>query len=250
MRYLWGLIVKCFQKRKVDNMPSEYPSLEKLGLEGWIDYDRPKLNALAPMEQIDYFELRVRLVVINPLQRILDTEIRPTKESSALLIFGVSICCAIEALGKFLTGATEQSGVSCTKRFYAFLHKYMDSEYQTGKLGSNGYDYILWKYFRNGLAHGFSVKHGGFEGGPSSPYFTERNSTLEVNPESLYRDFVQAFEQYLIELRASNNTGEMFDNFKSIFEDVFIKLHFRRFFQFGSQLVLAKTRLSAMVFWF
>jgi len=40
-----------------------------MNLRGWLDYDRDKLPALTPDERIDYFEKRVRFVVINPLRR-------------------------------------------------------------------------------------------------------------------------------------------------------------------------------------
>jgi hypothetical protein len=80
-------------------------------LRGWLDYDRQHLPALSPDERIDYFEKRVRLVAVNPLRRILATEIIVEgEESSALLIFGVSLCCAIEAIGKFLTGGQVGNG--------------------------------------------------------------------------------------------------------------------------------------------
>jgi hypothetical protein len=39
-------------------------------LTGWVDYDRPQLPSLNAAERIDYFEKRVRLVVINPLERM------------------------------------------------------------------------------------------------------------------------------------------------------------------------------------
>ena len=44
-------------------------------LSGWLDYDRDKLPSLSPAERIDYFEKRVRKVAVNPLRRILTTEI-------------------------------------------------------------------------------------------------------------------------------------------------------------------------------
>src|SRR4051812_13576729 len=95
-------------------------------LSGWLDYDRPSLHLLGPKERIDYFEKRVRLVVVNPLERILNNEVHVSPDSSALLIFGVSLCCAIEATGKFLSGGRGRN----TDRFHAFLNKYMAPEYQ------------------------------------------------------------------------------------------------------------------------
>ena len=61
-------------------------------LSGWLDYDRQSLHMLNWNERISYFEKRVRMVVINPLDRILNNEIHVAPDSSALLIFGVAIC--------------------------------------------------------------------------------------------------------------------------------------------------------------
>ena len=100
-------------------------------LRGWVDYDRSQLPVLNPMERVDYLEKRVRLVVVRPMRRILDTEIEPTTDSSALLIFGVSLCCAIEALGKFLNGGTGGNA----NRFRTFLSRYLHTDFQTKSLG-------------------------------------------------------------------------------------------------------------------
>lgn len=47
----------------------------------------------------------------------------------------------------------------------------------------------LWEHFRNGLTHGFAVRHGGFEGNPGQPYFEIKGSStqpyLSVNPARL-----------------------------------------------------------------
>lgn len=187
-------------------------------LTGWIDYDRPQLPLLNPMEQVDYFEKRVRQSVVNPLYRILDTEIHPTPDSSALLIFGVSICCAIEALGKFLNGGRGKS----SERFFAFLYKYMNANYQSQRLGTNTFGEILWKYFRNGLAHGFTICHGGFEGPKGTPYFIVKGNTLMICPAELYSDFVNGFEQYLSDLRTTKGSGSLFMDFDVVFKEVFV----------------------------
>lgn len=94
-------------------------------LRGRMDYERQFLPTLTEPERIDYFEKRVRLVAISPLRRILDTEIIVDRAaSSALLIFGLSVCCAIEAAGKFMLG--DQSRNSA--RFYSFRNKYMSPD--------------------------------------------------------------------------------------------------------------------------
>jgi len=193
-------------------------------LTGFLDYDRDKLAALSADQRIDYFEKRVRLVVINPLRRILATEIIVAGgESSAVLIFGVSLCCAIEATGKFLTGGKGGN----EQRFHAFLNRYMAPEFQSQRLGSMSYGQALWLHFRNGLAHGFAVRHGGFEGTAQQPYFLVRSisgyACLEVNPTLLLNDYFAGFERYLSDLRGAPAGDPLSADFSDVFETVFIR---------------------------
>lgn len=193
-------------------------------LRGWIDYDRDRLPSLSPADRIDYFERRVRLVAVSPLRRILATEIIVQGEdSSALLIFGVSVCCAIEAAGKFLTGGV----VGNALRFHSFLNKYMSPDFRAKTIDGLVYGEALWRHFRNGLAHGFTVCHGGFEGGPGEPYFLARKicgrDSLEVNPTMFFSDYVAGFERYLADLRAASLNDPLFMGFNNVFEKVFIR---------------------------
>ena len=193
-------------------------------LRGWIDYDRDRLPSLSLADRIDYFERRVRLVAVSPLRRILATEIIVQGEdSSALLIFGVSVCCAIEASGKFLTGGVVGSAL----RFHAFLNNYMSPDFQLKTIDGLAYGEALWRHFRNGLAHGFTVCHGGFEGGQGEPYFLVRKicgqDSLEVNPTLFFSDYVAGFERYLADLRAASLNDPLFMGFNNVFEKVFIR---------------------------
>jgi hypothetical protein len=191
-------------------------------LRGWLDYDRDKLPALTSEERIDYFEKRVFLVAVNPLQRILATEITPTDDSSALLIFGMAACCAIEALGKFLEGGRGSN----RHRFAAFVARYMTADFQQVQIASARNVEVVWKHFRNGLAHGFAVCHGGFEGHPSEPYFRLATvcgqDCLELNPTRFFDDFRAGFERYLGDLRAAADGDRLRRDFDCVFEDVFI----------------------------
>ena len=194
-------------------------------LTGWVDYDRPRLSALGPAARIDYLEQRTRLVALNPLRRILQTEILPKDaagnaivDSSALLIFGVAVCCSIESLGKFVTGGL----VGSHNRFVAFLHNYMDSRFQTERLAGKTYGEILWSSFRNGLAHGFTVCHGGYQGNAGDPYFDKSSGVLEINPTMLLDDLCNGFYKYLSELRAISFADQVYANFNATFTAVFI----------------------------
>lgn len=192
-------------------------------LTGWIDYDRPLLPGLQPSQRIDYFERRVRQVAINPLGRLLLNEIHVSPDSSALLIFGVSLCCTIEATGKFLTGGQ----VGNAQRFHAFLNRYMSPDFQSQRAGSLTYGEALWSHFRNGLAHGFAVCHGGFEGNRGGGYFTVKQiagqDSLMVNPSLLYDDFARGFGRYTTDLRSDQPGGQLFAAFGRVFDEVFVQ---------------------------
>jgi hypothetical protein len=192
-------------------------------LTGWVDYDRPQLSSLNAAERVDYFERRVRLVVINPLERIVSNEIHVGLDSSAVLIFGVAICCAIEASGKFLKGGKGTKAES----FDAFLAAYMAAAYQSGRAGRLTYGEALRRHFRNDLAHGFTVCHGGFEANRGQPYFSvrpiARTPSLMVNPYLLFDDFAAGFGRYISDLRACRPTDRLFRDFDRVFDAVFIQ---------------------------
>jgi len=194
-------------------------------LTGWVDYDRPFLPALGRTGRIDYFETRTRLVALNPLHRILQREILPRdaagnriEDSSALLIFGIAICCSIEALGKFVNGGARGN----QRRFEAFLHSYMNPGFQTEELAGNTYGEMLWRYFRNGLAHGFAVCHGGYEGNADEPYFRPRDGVLTINPASLLEDLCCGFDRYLGDLRSASDADQLYQKFNAVFTSVFV----------------------------
>lgn len=194
-------------------------------LTGWIDYDRPSLPALGRGDRIDYLERRTRLVALNPLRRILQSEILPKDtagnliaDSSALLIFGVAVCCSIESLGKFVNGGAGNN----QDRFKAFLHNYMSPSFRLEKLAGKTYGEILWRYFRNGLAHGFAVCHGGYEGSVGGPYFRPSGTMLEINPTSLLEDLYGGFDKYMKDLRSAPDADPIYKNFDTVFTSVFI----------------------------
>ena len=94
-------------------------------------------------------------------------------------------------------------------------------------MGLISYGDALRVHFRNGLAHGFTVCHGGFEGNRGEPYFTVRDiagtPSLMVNPYLLFDDFSAGFTRYLSDLRACGPAAKLFLDFDKMFESVFIE---------------------------
>ena len=193
-------------------------------LKYWIDYDRKDLPSLSAAQRIDYFEKRLKRVLLVPLEQIHRDLLKGKKRSSPLLCFSTCICCAIEALGKFLTGESGRNGAG--DRFKVFVKKFMDPRFSTNTLDGKQYIDLLWDHFRNGLAHGFTIKHGGFEG--HGNYFQERPinngvKQLEIDPTKFFEDFKRAISQYLKELRTSSPTDAIRTRFDKVFEDLYIK---------------------------
>ena len=193
------------------------------GYTGWIDLDRPQLTKATLPERIDWFEYRVNLVVIRPLAHVLDTQITADPDSSALLIAGVSLCSAIEATGKFITGTQTAASkpIPNSARFKRFVTEYMSPDLSRLRIGSRSYVTIIWEDFRNGLAHGFAVRGGGFNGNRGGPYFgVNPDGSLNVNPAVFFDDFVQGFQRYVSDVRTG---GAKVPMFRDIFEAVFIR---------------------------
>lgn len=191
-------------------------------LTGWLDYDRPRLANLSSRQRVLYFRKRLSIVLL-PALGDLYRGIRPGPQPSPLLVFATAVCCSMEAFGKFKNGG---SGHNCT-RFNAFVDAYMHSDYSTRTVGGKTYKEILWKHYRNGLAHGFAVSHGGFEVFPG--YFQVRriagHDALMINPEHFYRDFRSGVAKYLRELKSAGPSDPIRLNFDKVFKAVFIDGH-------------------------
>ena len=200
--------------------PSEYKTLT-----GWVDYDRHRLHKLTYIQKIWYFfSKRIPIVLTKPLDNIYRTVLRNPKHSP-ILIFGTSICCAIEALGKYRTGGDKKK----KENFYFFMN-YLNRDYKRKKVDNLKYEKVLWKYFRNGLAHGLAICHGGFElehQHQKNNYFSIRKinerDCLMIHPKHFYNDFKLAINKYKKELLASNpSVDQIAKDFEKVFNDVLI----------------------------
>jgi len=171
--------------------------------------------------KILYFRKRLRITLTTPLDDLYNDALTKSPDYSALLLWGTSTCCAIEALGKFRSGGIAGNA----NRFYVFVDTYMDPRYGTDYVGGLLYKEALWKHFRNGLAHGFAICHGGFDGQPN--YFDVKNiaghDALLINPKDFYSDFRSGLAQYLIDLKSGwRAPTQIVTDFETVFDDVYI----------------------------
>lgn len=196
----------------------------KKNLSHWLDYDEGQLLGLTLEEKLRYFEGRVQLVLIRPLDRLIEKEnFQGTADSTALLIAVAAICHGIEALGRFYqNGRKNTDGGDC---FRAFASDYMHEDMRLKKVGNKHYPDLLWDNFRCGISHGFRILAGGLEGSKSDggPYFVVNGNRLTVHPYKFYADFRNAFEQYLKDLRKPKPSPGLIENFENAFEWFFIK---------------------------
>ena len=90
----------------------------------------------------------------------------------------------------------------------------------------NGVPYkrLLWDDFRNGLAHGFTIKNGGFDF--QSNYFEVKPvggvNQLEIDPKLFYMDFLAGFNAYVNDVKNASPTDKIYVNFNNAFSGIFI----------------------------
>lgn len=192
-------------------------------LTGWVDYDRHLLPLLDKPQQIKYFRKRLNITLIMPLREMYKNLKSSRRDSSNILCFGTCICCALEALGKFYTGKTGRK--ESAERFKAFVKKYMNPKYKKARFKRKLYADILWDSFRNGLAHGFTIKDGGFE--HHSSYFQVKiiggKHQLEIDPTYFYKDFINAAGEYAGQLVKAKESDQLYIKFENTFTKIFIK---------------------------
>src|ERR1019366_1558831 len=141
-----------------------------------------------------------------PLNELMKKTAGEPEDCSSLLIIGMTACCGIEAMGRFAFGSAPANN----KRFKDFAAGYLDPVLQQHVFGKPVTTY-LWDNFRNGLAHGFAVCHGGFEGDKSN-YYAVRNyagyDVIQVSPGCLVDDVANGFQKFIAVLRADCPAGQ------------------------------------------
>lgn len=175
------------------------------------DYDRLKLPALSLRGKVRWFDLRTRLVLVRPLERIRPgrRETRGHPRASFMLVFGAVLFNGVEALGSFYRG---KRGTHET--FKDFVHDFMDPRLRP-------HVDKLRDHFRNGLAHGLTIKDGGFEFGVAGPLRVDPVLGLEIDPNFLLSDFKRARRSYLQRVRTGGPASAIGQAFSKRFHDIF-----------------------------
>lgn len=200
--------------------------LEKFGdrFTFYKDYDYKYLTQFCYSQKVEWFECRIKKLLIEPLERILNGEkyiisrLNDEPNCNIMLAMVTLICCGIDMMGSFLEGKNAKHDT-----FTNFLEKYMNEDYATKSYKNKKYSKILRDDFRNGLAHGLYIKEGSSLEGKDRPYFEEKEDGLAINSWKLFDDFKNGVKKYIEKLKNPEVDSQLREKFEQRFKEVFIK---------------------------
>jgi len=211
----------------------------------FYDYDQVEEHKLTPLtkeQKAIWFERRVRMAFLEPLRRIwkertvfeslLESKLDSQKECSfSIAAMGIMLN-VVEALGSFrkpeLARSKDQDGN--WKMFIEFLSNHMRA-WNINTASNVSVPNVLWKSFRNGIAHDLRVGQVPQDGGLWGSLefrdnfadldrrrFEKHGQLLRVCPEDFFDDLAAGVKEYFDKLKESN---ELLDSFESRFDEVY-----------------------------
>lgn len=197
----------------------------------FYDYDQlrdGKLSLLAKKGKIEWFAARMHKVFLEPVRRIIypqsaaylalhsnPAEPDPPR-NVAIAAFSI-ILNGVEACGSFLTSKNS------TKRdnFQTFMKSYMkrwDKNVSKTRYQDSNLIEILWKHFRNGIAHQFVIEGGGVEYELKKRWVVRRGM-LEVNPRLFFEDLEAGLRKFLRDVKrpGSSENQRFLDRFMNAY---------------------------------
>jgi hypothetical protein len=211
----------------------------------FYDYDQVEEHKLTPLtkeQKAIWFERRLRMTFLEPLRRIwkerqvfeslLESKLDSQLECSfSIAAMGIMLN-VVEALGSFrkpeIARSKDQDGN--WKMFIEFLSNHMRA-WNVNTANNVSVPNVLWKSFRNGIAHDLRVgqvpQDGGLWGSlefrdnfanSNRRRFERHEQLLRVCPEDFFDDLVTGVKEYFAKLKEGN---ELLDNFESRFDEVY-----------------------------
>jgi hypothetical protein len=186
----------------------------------FYDYDQVqdgKLSALSDSGKIEWFRSRMDCVFLEPLRRLFDEGSKSFRDLNSdterpYTYFGIAafslMLNGVEALGSFLPPLNVDG--KNRDRFVAFIQAYM-KPWDTHVAGTSyPTDYlpdILWTHFRNGIAHGFVIEHGGIDPDADATRYLLRGGYLEIGPNAFLADFLGAVAAFFTDIDSTRRAS-------------------------------------------
>lgn len=206
----------------------------------FYDYDQLRDRRLAELSEngkIEWFGLRMEMVFLGPLRKIFNKESVAHKElnsppksdwpRAAVMTAAFSILLnGVEAVGSFLNYSKtyihehRRNKTNTYFAFRGFIQRYMkdwDILVQGTSYESSYLPEILWKYFRNGIAHYFVVKGGGIEyEADRTRWMIRYGGYLEIGPIRFFEDFLKGVTNFFEDAKCNNR-----ESFLKRFEEAY-----------------------------
>lgn len=195
----------------------------------YYDYDQlrdRKLSRLTDDGKIEWFRRRMDFVSLEPLRalyggrtpayRALNSTAPDDLPARSFVIATFSVLLnGIEALGSFLTSSRANQ-----VRFCTFVEKYMQRWDQSIPNSPYGpladMKKVLWKHFRNGIAHGFCVQGGGIDNEADRVGWQVVDGRLQIGPHAFFRDFTQGVDSFFRDAGGTQRTVFL-DRFRRVY---------------------------------
>jgi hypothetical protein len=197
-------------------MPSS--TIDSIPFTLYYDYDQirdSKISRLTDDGKIEWFHLRMEIVFLEPLRRMIDPRSIAHKDlnssttddiprRTAVIATFSLLLNGIEALGSFLTPNASKN----KDNFCKFIYEYMPT-WNTTISGTRyskariALPTILWKYYRNGITHGFVIEKGGgidYFITPK-PWEVQAGGLLQINPVVFFEDFLKGLNHFFRDIR-------------------------------------------------
>ncbi len=207
------------------------------GFEVTLNYDQDQLDrrfltSMSDPGKVEWFRLRMGMVFLAPMARIFDTgsvahrelmtnpdEMEPFRN---VMIAAFSVVMnGVEACGSFLRPvANQRRPGEKYKNFRRFISSYMP-EWDADIEGLDPPSLVrhLWEHFRNGIAHGFVIDHGGIRIGFGNRWEV-RGDYVHIEPVMFFRDFQKGLEAMFTDVGdvTSEAHGLFLDRFKDVYK--------------------------------
>ena len=193
----------------------------------FYDYDQirdHKLSGLSGIQKTLWFKARIEMTFLEPLHRIFTSpssdsfnELLDTS-SNQPLSFSIALMSVmlngVEALGSFFRPdlCRPYSKTDKNKKiFLAFTEKYITDWWNKPVPGGNpDVTEILWRNFRNGIAHGFQIERPGSLEFLPNQKFQWTGTVLQVCPIHFFRDLEAGVRAYFNDLDTSQGIRSRF----------------------------------------